>query len=142
VTSVKEWKVLGKPAPRPNGRDIVTGTHSYPSDIRRPGMLYGKVLRALAYGAKLRSIDAESAKAIKDVVIVQDGSFVGVAAPTAYAASEALAALAKTAVWEPAPPHPSSKELYDHLRKRAQGGVPKNPFADEVGKAAKSLKQT
>ena len=27
------------------GRAIVTGQHEYASDIRRPGMLFGKVLR-------------------------------------------------------------------------------------------------
>ena len=45
VTPVKEWKVLGVSVPRPNGRDIVTGAHKFPSDLVRPGMLYGKVLR-------------------------------------------------------------------------------------------------
>jgi isoquinoline 1-oxidoreductase len=32
--------------------------------------------------------------------------------------------------------------LYDHLRKNADGGVPSNPFAEEVAKAPKSLKAT
>ena len=27
LTPVKEWKVFGNPASRPNGRDIVTGAH-------------------------------------------------------------------------------------------------------------------
>ena len=42
VTPVKEWKVMGVPLARPNGRDIVMGAHHYPSDIVRPGMLYGR----------------------------------------------------------------------------------------------------
>src|SRR5882762_1820756 len=42
IRPVKEWKVLGTAVPRPNGRDIVTGGHKYPSDITRSGMLYGK----------------------------------------------------------------------------------------------------
>src|SRR2546427_1439858 len=45
IRSVKEWKVLGTPVQRPNGRAIVTGVHKYPSDINRAGMLYGKILR-------------------------------------------------------------------------------------------------
>ncbi len=142
VTPVKEWKVLGITALRPNGRDIVTGKHGYPSDIQRPGMLYGKILRAPAYGAALKSIDTAPAKAMADVVVVQEGAFVGVAAPTSFGAAAALDAIAKTAKWDAAPAQPSSKELYDHLRKSAQGGVPKNPFADEMGKADKTLKQT
>ena len=34
------------------------------------------------------------------------------------------------------------KELFDYLRQHADGGVPTNPFADELPKAAKSLKQS
>jgi isoquinoline 1-oxidoreductase len=46
LTDVKDWKVLGSSTPRPNGRDLVTGAHQFPSDITLPGMLYGKVLRS------------------------------------------------------------------------------------------------
>jgi len=141
VTPVAEWKVLGTSFPRPNRRDLVTGAHQFPSDIVRPGMLYGKVLRPPAFGAKLLSVDVAPAKAMKGVVAVQDDAFVGVAAPTTFAAQQALDALAKTAKWEPAP-HPSSAEIFDYLRKRAQGGVPPNPFADELAKAHKVLRQT
>jgi isoquinoline 1-oxidoreductase len=36
----------------------------------------------------------------------------------------------------------ASKDLYEHLRKTARGGVPANPFGEEISKAAKKLKQT
>jgi CO/xanthine dehydrogenase Mo-binding subunit len=140
VTSVKEWKILGVSTVRTNARDLVTGRHRYPSDIVREGMLYGKVLRAPSYGATLKSIDLAPARAMKGVVAVQDGEFVGVVAPTTFAAQQALDAIAKTAVWTPAP-HPSSKEVYDYLKRNARGGIPKNPFADELAKAAKVLRQ-
>src|SRR5204862_5557 len=90
VTPVREWKVLGAATPRPNRRDLVTGAHRYPSDILRPGMLYGKILRAPSYGAKLTAIDLEPARAMKDVVVVRDDEFVGVAAPTTQRAGQAL----------------------------------------------------
>jgi isoquinoline 1-oxidoreductase subunit beta len=138
VTPVKGWKILGTPAPRPNGHDIVTGAHKYPSDISRPGMLYGKILRAPSYGARLTSIDLEPAKAMKDVVAIREEQFVGVAAPTAFQAEQALAAISKTAKWETAP-HPSSKELYDYLKKHAE--VPKNPYAEELASAKQTLRQ-
>lgn len=141
VTPVKEWKVMGVPLARPNGRDIVTGVHHYPSDIVRPGMLYGKVLRAPSYGAKLTSVDLAPAKAMKDVVVVQDGSLVGVAAPTLFVAEQALAAIAKTAQWEQVA-QPSSKEIFDYLRQHARGGVPKNPFADAAPGGGKEYRQT
>jgi len=141
VTPVKEWRVLGTSVPRPNRRDLVTGAHKFPSDLVRPGMLRGKVLRPPSYGAKLVSIDLEPARAMKGVVVVQDGQFVGVAAPTKFHARHALEAIAQTAKWEPAP-HPSSKEVFGYLRQRARGGVPKNPFAEELAKAHKVLRQT
>ncbi len=141
VAPVKEWKVLGTSVPRPNLRDLVMGAHKFPSDIVRPGMLHGKVLRPPSYGARLASVDLEPARAMKDVVVVQDGSFIGVAAPTTLRAREALAAIAQAAKWEAAP-HPSSQELFDHLRKRVQGGMPPNPFADEVRGAKQALRQT
>jgi isoquinoline 1-oxidoreductase len=141
VTPVGEWTVMGKSYARPNARDLVTGKHQYPSDIARPGMLYGKVLRAPSYGAKLTSIDVAPAKEMKDVVVVQDAQLVGVVAHSTFAAEQALEALNKSASWEPAP-HVASNQLYQHLRERARGGVPANPFADQVASAKKALKQT
>ena len=78
---------------------------------------------------------------MKDVAVVQDGSLVGVAAPTLFVAEQALAAVAKTAQWEPVA-QPSSKEIYDYLRQHARGGVPKNPFAEDLSRGAKMLRQT
>ncbi|HEV2275985.1 MAG TPA: molybdopterin cofactor-binding domain-containing protein, partial [Acidobacteriaceae bacterium] len=132
LTPVSQWKILGEPAMRPNGREIVTGAHQYPSDITRPGMLYGKILRAPAYGAKLVSIDVSPARAMKDVVIVEDGGLIGVAAPDSFRAREALAVLSKCANWGPAPQQPSSEELFGYLQQNAEGGAPRNPFADEI----------
>jgi len=141
VTPVKQWKVMGISHARVNARDLVTGRHQFPSDIARPGMLYGKVLRAPSYGAKLTALDDSAAKAIAGATVVRDGDFVGVAAPTAHAASLALAALEAGAKWSTAA-HPSSTEVYDYLRKNARDGSGKSPFAGEIAKAAKSLRQT
>ena len=63
VTAVDEWEVLGGLAPRPAIRDLVTGAHRFPSDITRPGMLYGAVLRAPRYLSELVGVDTVSAEA-------------------------------------------------------------------------------
>jgi hypothetical protein len=73
VTSAHQWKVLGVPLARPNRRDIVTGAHAYPSDVIRPGMLYGKILRAPTYRTKLVDVDLAPAKQIEGAVVVCDG---------------------------------------------------------------------
>ena len=70
------WNTIGTSVPRPNRRDIVTGAHKYPSDIVRPNMLYGKILRAPSYGATLDSIDLSKARAMKDVQVVREDQFV------------------------------------------------------------------
>lgn len=141
LTPVQEWKVLGTSVPRPNRRDFVTGAHKFPSDVVRPEMLYGKVLRPPSYGAKLASIDLQPARAMKDVVVVRDGDLLGAAAPTTFRARQAVEAIAQTAQWEPAP-HPSSSEVFGYLRGRAQGGVPDNPFGEELAGAHQTLRAT
>jgi isoquinoline 1-oxidoreductase len=114
-----EWKVMGRPLAKVNGRDIVTGRHRYPSDIKLPGMLYGKVLRPSAFGATLASLDSHAAEAMPGVTVVHDGDFVGVTAPNIQAAEKALAALQAT--WKSAP-QPSGNELFDYLKKNAEQG--------------------
>jgi isoquinoline 1-oxidoreductase beta subunit len=140
VTATEKWNVLGTPVGRPNGRDIVTGKHQYPFDVVRPGMVYGKVLRSPTYRGKLKSVDLSAAKGIEGVTPVRDGEFVGVVAPNNYRAKLAISALEKTAQWDVSPA-PSSKELYDYLRKHAKD-IPENPLADIVSRAAKKLRAT
>lgn len=138
LTHVSEWKIMGKPAVRPGLHDFVTGSHKFPSDMAPESVLYGKVLRPPSYGAKLRSVDLSPAEAMPGVVAVRDGDFVGVAAPMTFRAQQALDAIATTAQWETAP-HPSSRDVFDYLRQRVRGGVPKNSFADEITAAHKTL---
>src|SRR3954452_7279309 len=141
VTPVAQWKTLGVEHEAPAARDKVLGQHKYPSDVKRPGMMYGRVLRSPQYRAKLLSVDVAPARAMEGVVAVQDGEFVGVVAPTAYEAEKAIDAVAKTAKWEDVN-LPSSEQLSDYLRKHASGGVPSNPFADEFDQGAKKLRAT
>ena len=77
---------------------------------------------------------------MKDVAVVQDDQFVGVAAATTLRAYEALSAIRQTAKWEPSP-HPSSEELFDYLKQHAHE-VPANPFTQQLGAADKALRQT
>ena len=118
VRPTAEWRVLGTSLHRPNARDIVTGRHQYPSDIRRPGMLYGAILRPPSYGATLESIDLAPAKGMAGVTAVRDGDFAGCVAPTLHQAKAGVAALAGSAKWTH-PEHPSSAELFAHLEKHA-----------------------
>ncbi|MCI0585694.1 MAG: molybdopterin-dependent oxidoreductase, partial [Planctomycetes bacterium] len=112
TTPPEEWRTLGRSVPKANGEAIVTGRHRYASDVRRPGMLFGKVLRPGAFGASLGEVDASAARAIEGVTVVADGDCVGVAASSADLAERALAAI--RAEWK-TPPHPSSETLFAYL---------------------------
>jgi isoquinoline 1-oxidoreductase len=119
-TPAAKWTVAGTSAPKANGRDYVTGKHQYASDIRREGMLFGKVLRPAAFGAKLVSLDTKAAEAMPGVKVVRQGDFVGVVAPTSYEAAKAIDAI--KAEWK-ADKQISNKELFAHLKEKAgQGG--------------------
>jgi nicotinate dehydrogenase subunit B len=115
LTPTEKWKVLGTSTTKVNARDIVTGTHQYSSDIRLPGMLFGKVLRPPTLDAKLVSVNLKDAEARPGVVAVHDGNFVGVAAPTLYEAEQALAKI--KAEWSPTSMQSSSKSIYADLKR-------------------------
>jgi len=113
TTPPDQWRVAGKTATKVNGRLIVTGKHQYASDMRRPEMLHGKVLRPPAFGATLASLVTRDAESIAGVTLVRDGAFVGVTAPSEPAAVRALEAL--RAEWKTTP-QPSSRELFKLLK--------------------------
>jgi isoquinoline 1-oxidoreductase len=133
TSSPKDWQVTGHSAAKIEGRAIVTGKHQYASDIRLPGMLFGKVLRAPTFGATLSALDTSKAQAIADVVVVRDGDFVGVAAPAESKAAKALDAI--HAEWKPGPPI-SVKTLYEDLKRlpSSQGGRGRGGFAEGGGR--------
>ncbi len=91
VTTISpaDWTIAGQSAAKVDGREFVTGKHAYSSDIRLPGMWHGKVLRPPSFGATLVSIDASAAKSMPDVVVCQDGDFVGVAASSEVSSGRA-----------------------------------------------------
>ncbi len=113
TTPAAQWKIAGQSVPKVDGRAFVTGAHKYTSDMKLPGMLYGKVLRPPAFHATLVSLGSDKAKALPGVVVVRDGDFVGVAAPDPHTAERAVAAL--RAEWQTTP-QPSDKELFAYLK--------------------------
>jgi nicotinate dehydrogenase subunit B len=122
VSPASSWKIAGTPVPKVDGRDFVTGAHRYASDMTRPGMLHGKVLRPVAFEATLLPLNAAKTAAIPGVQVVSDGDFAGVVAPDAYTAERALAALTSEARWTRALGQPSNATLFEYLKKKADAG--------------------
>ena len=132
LTPPAQWKVAGTSVPKANGRAIVTGAHAYASDIRRPGMLFGRVLRPPSYGSTLVSVDLKPAEAL-GAVAVRDGEFVGVVGATSHAATRALEAV--KAEWKGSPPAASSRDLFERLKK---DGVGRDGSIDEALKSSEA----
>jgi len=141
ITAAKDWTVAGTPVPKVDGRDFVTGKHQYTTDLRREGMLYGRIVRPSALEAKLVSSDTKAAEAMPGVVVVRDGDFIGVVAPNRETAIRAEKAIAVH--WQ-APGQPGNDELYAYLKKNAEAGRarPVGSVADGMATADKKLSQT
>jgi isoquinoline 1-oxidoreductase len=113
------WTVMGQSVPKMIGVDFVTGKHRYPSDQKLPEMWYGKIVRPPSFGATLLSLDSKKAEQM-GATVVRDGNFVGVAAPSSVLATAAVAAVHPE--WK-SEPQPSSKELFDYLKKNTDEGT-------------------
>ena len=125
TTPAEKWTVAGQPLGKLNGRDIVTGRHKYTSDMGRPGLVHGRVLRPPRIGATLVSADLTAAQALPGVTAVRDGDFVGVAAANSHLAARALDAV--RAEWKTTP-QPSAAQLFDLLKKGGQEGDPRSRY--------------
>jgi nicotinate dehydrogenase subunit B len=113
VTAPPEWRLAGQSVPKINAREMVTGKHPYSSDQKLPGMLYGRVMRAPSFGAKLVSVDTSAASAMPGVTVIRDGDFVGVAAVNEQIAAKALSSI--RADWQEKP-QISSKDLFNYIK--------------------------
>jgi nicotinate dehydrogenase subunit B len=108
--------IVGRSVPR---RDIpakVTGGAAYVQDIRLPGMVHGRVVRPPRYGAKLDGVDDAAVRSMPGViVVVRDGSFLGVVAAREEQAIKAREALIRSAKWSGGLDLPDPVRLYAHL---------------------------
>src|ERR671931_1208692 len=63
----RTFEAVGKPIPRVEGEEKVTGRAHYAYDVRLPGQLYARVLRSPHPHARLKRIDAGPAEALPGV---------------------------------------------------------------------------
>jgi len=120
VREAGEWHVQGTTVPKVDGRSFVNGQHQYTSDIARPGMLHGKVLRPASLNATLASVDLSGAKALSGVTAVHDGTFIGVAAASVREAEQAIKAV--DVEWNNPTSSVSDVDLFETLRRPAANG--------------------
>jgi CO/xanthine dehydrogenase Mo-binding subunit len=129
VESPNEWTVRGTPARKVDGAAFVIGRHQYTPDIARPGLHYGRVIRPDGYNARLVGVDDVKARAMAGVIVVRDGDFVGVVAPSERVAARAANAIVAT--WQVPPGQPASETIYEYLKANLE-----EPSSPAVGSGA------
>ncbi|MCU0914581.1 MAG: molybdopterin-dependent oxidoreductase [Planctomycetes bacterium] len=118
-----QFKVMNKSFLRRDSVEKVTGKALYAGDIRLPGMLYAKILRPPAHGAKLKKVDTSAAEKIEGVTVVRDGDLIAVLHKNPDQATEALAKV--SAEFESSPLKVDDQTIFDHLLQQAgKGGNP------------------
>lgn len=113
--------------------DKVSGRPRYLTDLRPPGLLWGRVVRPPSPAAVLDRVDAATVRAMPGVIaVVRDGSFLGLVAEDELRAEAAAARLGALAVWREEPSLPDEDDLSGYLR-----AGPSTTFAvDETGDPA------
>ncbi len=120
LKSPSEFKLIGRPFPRRDSVEKVTGKAQYAGDIRLPGMLYAKILRPPAHGATLKNVDTSAAEKIEGVTVVREGDLVAVLHANPDQAAAALSQV--RAEFGPAPSQLDDQTIFDHLVKNGGNG--------------------
>jgi isoquinoline 1-oxidoreductase len=129
-----EYTISGHPHLRRDARLKVTGEAQFAADIRLPKMVYARILRPPAHGARLLQVNTAAAEKMSDVQVVRDDDLIAVLHPHPDGAAEALGAvrapfdLPKTGI--------DDKTIFDHLLKNA----PPAAVAAEAGDLAQGEK--
>lgn len=126
LRSAKEFRTVGRPARRIDAREKVTGKAVYAGDIRRPGMVYARMLRPPMHGATRKSLDVTKAKAVPGVTVVEDGDLVAVLHADPEVAAKALALI--EAEWERPEAAFDAETVYDYFVKNAPAPEVKGQF--------------
>lgn len=105
----QEHVIVGRSLARVDIPDKVTGRPSFVQDMKLPGLLHGRVCRPAGPKARLQAIDLEEVQQMPGVVVVvRDGSFLGVVAEREEQAIRAERRLARLAQWTPGPELPAN----------------------------------
>jgi isoquinoline 1-oxidoreductase beta subunit len=87
LKDAKDWKIIGKPTRRLDSPEKVTGKAQFGMDVQFPGLMTAVVARSPVFGGKVKSFNADKAKAVPGVkTVVQVDSGVAVVAEHFWAA--------------------------------------------------------
>ena len=130
-----DYKVVGKSIARVDIPAKLTGEFEYAHDVRLPGMLHARVVRADDLGAKLQSVDDSQARTITGFIqTVRKGDFVAVVAKSEWGAIKAAKALKLN--WSAGTGLPDKATVFDYWRKQP---LAKEEATQKVGDALAAL---
>jgi len=127
VKSVSEFNIIGKPVLRLDALEKVTGKAKYTGDIRLPDMLYARILRPPAHGAKLKTVDTKEAEKTAGVRVVRDGDLLAVLCKSPDKAENALTKI--KAQFDLPEAKVNDKNIFGHLVNNAS----KKEVVDQAG---------
>jgi isoquinoline 1-oxidoreductase subunit beta len=126
LKSPAEFRLIGKPVPRLDVLDKISGKATYGLDVRLPGMRFAVIARRPVLGATLKRFDPTAALAVTGVCdVVEVPAGVAVVAETTFAAMKGRRALRTE--WDPGPyEHLDSVQISRtlHARLHDAGAVP------------------
>ncbi|HEY5994348.1 MAG TPA: xanthine dehydrogenase family protein molybdopterin-binding subunit [Gallionellaceae bacterium] len=139
----KQFEYIGKRFPRKDTHDKINGSAIYTQDVKLPNMLVAVVAHPPLFGARLKSFDAQRAKAIRGVVdVVAIPTGVAVLAPDFWSAKKGRDAL--SVEWDESDAFRlSTSEIFAQYRELAgkPGALARNDGNAEqaIAQAAKRL---
>jgi nicotinate dehydrogenase subunit B len=136
VKAPETYRIVGKSVARLDIPAKATGRFDYMHDFRVAGMLHGRVIRPLAMGASLESVDESSVIGLPGLVkVVREGNFLGVVATTEWGAIQAARKLRAT--WSKWEGLPERAHLWEHVRATK---INSDEITSNVGNSAKALR--
>lgn len=139
----KQWKIAGKPLPRLDTVDKLTGKQIYGTDLQLPGMLNATVRACPHFGGKVKSFDAAAVtkrKGVRKVLQIDDATL-AIVADTWWQAKTAMDNL--PIVWDEGPNKDMSSESIAEMLKGgldATDAFVQTTVGDAPGTLAKSKK--
>jgi CO/xanthine dehydrogenase Mo-binding subunit len=135
VKEPRAYSTVGQSMPRIDIPAKITARFDYMHDFRVAGMLHGRIIRPLAIGANLESVDESSVTNVPGFVkVVREGNFLGVIATTEWGAIQAAQKLKPT--WSNWAGLPERAQLWDYVR---ASKVSKDEVTSNIGNSATAL---
>ena len=109
----QDYRLVGQSIPRRDVAGKIFGSDDYVTDIRVPGMLHARMVRAPRAGSTIASVNADS---IRNARVVREGEFLAVVAEREWDAIQAARALEVQWAAPADDPFPGTDGLHDHIR--------------------------